>query len=81
MVKKSYRIGRDKIIKDDVSIYELTIATAREAKKINTLATITGEELKEKPLVISLKKLQTEGIKYYYIKDVKNEDDNDEEKE
>ena len=79
MGEENYRIGVDKILDDEVSIYELTIAVAREAKKINTMAKIKGEKLDEKPLVLSLKKLQSGDLSFYYKLKPEIEEDEDEE--
>ncbi|KQC14769.1 MAG: hypothetical protein APR63_05165 [Desulfuromonas sp. SDB] len=81
MGEENYRIGVDKILDDEVSIYELTIAVAREAKKINTMAKIKGEKLDEKPLVLSLKKLQAGDLSFYYKDkpEIEEEEDEDEE--
>ncbi len=75
MDNKNYRIAKDVLLQENTDLFEITIAAAREAKRLNAIAKNRVLQLEEKPLVTAFKKLEQKELKYYY------EDENAREKE
>ena len=46
--------------------YEMIMIAAREARRLNGLARMTGRELKRRPTVLSWERLSSGKIKYTY---------------
>ncbi|MBN2362957.1 hypothetical protein JXL83_02370 [candidate division WOR-3 bacterium] len=66
MDNKNYRIAKDGLLDDSTNLFEITIAAAREAKKLNALAKNRALQLEEKPLVTAFNKLQNKELNYHY---------------
>ncbi|MBN1620934.1 hypothetical protein JW890_09455 [candidate division WOR-3 bacterium] len=75
MDNKNYRIAKDVLLQENTDLFEITIAAAREAKRLNAIARNRVIQLEEKPLVTAFKKLEQKELNYYY------EDQNTREKE
>lgn len=86
MAKKSYRIGRDRLPEElsNKNIFEVTLAVARQAKMLSSIASLQGKQLENKAIVMSFEDLKENKIKYYFKKEddkKKEEEKKEEEKE
>jgi len=50
----------------DMNKYELIVIAAREARRLNAVAKLSGRELKERAVFIAWRRLQGDEIKFTY---------------
>lgn len=77
MENKNFRIAKDELLENGFNLYEITIAAAREAKRINIIAKNRAIQLEEKPLVTAFKKLKKGELKFFYLEDEATEEKTD----
>ncbi len=56
----------EKILDKVPNRYEAIRVAAKEARRVNTLIKLSGEEIEEKPTTIALKRLVEGKVKYAY---------------
>jgi len=54
------------IKKSDMNKYELIVIAAREARRLNAVAKLSGRDLKERATVIAWRRLQGDEIQFTY---------------
>jgi len=58
----------EEVLKTVDNRYEMIKVVALEAKRINTIIRLSGEEVREKPTTIALKRVIDGKVKYEYAK-------------
>ena len=56
----------EKVLADIPNRYEAIRVMAKEARRVNTIIRLSGEEIEEKPTTIALKRLMNGKVKYGY---------------
>ncbi|MBN1151197.1 DNA-directed RNA polymerase subunit omega [candidate division WOR-3 bacterium] len=74
MDNKNFRIAKDELLENESNLYEITIAAAREAKRINIIAKNRAVQLEEKPLVTAFKKLKKGELNFFYLEEEETEE-------
>ncbi len=57
----------EKILERIPNIYEAVRVMAKDAKRINLIIKLSGEEIEEKPTTIAMKRLIEGKVKYRYV--------------